>query len=143
MSIWFRQYSMEEARKFQRNTMGEHLGIEVTDIGPDYLEARMPVDGRTMQPDRILHGGASVALAETLGSVGGSMCVDREQFQIVGVEINANHLRPAMGGQVTGRASPIHLGRRTQVWTIEIRDDEKRLVCVSRLTIAVIERSPK
>jgi 1,4-dihydroxy-2-naphthoyl-CoA hydrolase len=143
MSIWFRQYSMEEARKFQSNTMGEHLGIEVTDIGPDYLEARMPVDGRTMQPDRILHGGASVALAETLGSVGGSMCVDREQFQIVGVEINANHLRPAMGGQVTGRASPIHLGRRTQVWTIEIRDDEKRLVCVSRLTIAVIERSPK
>jgi 1,4-dihydroxy-2-naphthoyl-CoA hydrolase len=140
MSIWFRQYSMEEARKFQRNTMGEHLGIEVTDIGPDYLEARMPVDGRTMQPDRILHGGASVALAETLGSVGGSMCVDRENFRIVGVEINANHLRPAMTGHVTGRASPIHLGRRTQVWNIEIRDDRKRLVCVSRLTIAVIER---
>jgi 1,4-dihydroxy-2-naphthoyl-CoA hydrolase len=143
MSIWFRQYSMEEARKFQRNTMGEHLGIEVTDIGADYLEARMPVDRRTMQPDRILHGGASVALAETLGSVGGSMCVDREQFQVVGVEINANHLRPAMGGHVTGRASPIHRGRRTQVWGIEIRDDDGRLVCVSRLTIAVVERSPK
>jgi len=96
-----------------------------------------------MQPDRILHGGASVALAETLGSVGGSMCVDRERFQIVGVEINANHLRPAMTGHVTGRASPIHLGRRTQVWNIEIRDDRKRLVCVSRLTIAVIERQPR
>ena len=103
----------------------------------------MPVDGRTMQPDRILHGGASVALAETLGSVGGTLCIDRKRFQIVGVEINANHLRPAMGGHVTGRASPIHLGRRTQVWNIEIRDDDKRLVCVSRLTIAVIERQPR
>jgi 1,4-dihydroxy-2-naphthoyl-CoA hydrolase len=143
MSIWFRKYAIDEARKFQQNTMGEHLGIEVTDIGPDYLEARMPVDGRTMQPDRILHGGASVALAETLGSVGGSMCVDRERFQVVGVEINANHLRPATDGHVTGRASPVHLGRRTQVWNIEIRDDRKRLVCVSRLTIAVIERSPR
>ena len=112
----------------------------MTDIGDDYLEARMPVDRRTVQPDRILHGGASVALAETLGSVGGTMCIDRERFQIVGVEINANHLRPAMAGHVTGRASPIHLGRRTQVWAIEIRDDRRRLVCVSRLTIAVIER---
>jgi 1,4-dihydroxy-2-naphthoyl-CoA hydrolase len=143
MSIWFRQYELDEARKFQRGTMGEHLGIEVTDIGADYLEARMPVDGRTMQPDRILHGGASVALAETLGSVGGSMCIDRERFQVVGVEINANHLRPATDGHVTGRASPIHIGRRTQVWNIEIRDDRKRLVCVSRLTIAVIERNPR
>ena len=136
MSIWFRQFKVDELGDFQRDTMGAHLGIEVTDIGDDYLEARMPVDGRTVQPDRILHGGASV----TLGSVGGTMCIDRERFQIVGVEINANHLRPAMSGHVTGRASPIHLGRRTQVWAIEIRDDRKRLVCVSRLTIAVIER---
>ena len=143
MSIWFRQYTMEEARTFQRDTMGAHLGIEVVDIGPDYLEAKMPVDHRTMQPDRILHGGASVALAETLGSVGGSMCVDRERFQIVGQEINANHLRPATGGYVTGRAKPIHLGRRSQVWNIEITDDKKRLICVSRLTIAVIERQPR
>jgi len=143
MSIWFRQFTAGEVDEFQHDTMATHLGIEVTDIGPDYLEARMPVDGRTMQPDRILHGGASVALAESLGSVGGSMCVDRERFQIVGVEINANHLRPAMSGYVTGRASPIHLGRRTQVWNIEIRDDRKRLVCVSRLTIAVIERQPR
>ena len=140
MSIWFRQFDVDEVRQFQRGTMHEHLGIEVTDIGDDYVEARMPVDHRTVQPDRILHAGASVALAETLGSVGGTMCIDRELFQIVGVEINANHLRPAMSGHVTGRASPIHLGRRTQVWGIEIRDDDKRLVCVSRLTIAVIER---
>lgn len=143
MSIWFRQFTIEEVRKFERDTMGEHLGIEIVNIGPDYLEAKMPVDRRTVQPDRILHGGASVALAETLGSVGGSMCVDRERFQIVGQEINANHLRPATGGHVLGRARPIHLGRRSQVWSIEITDDERRLVCVSRLTIAVIERQPR
>lgn len=143
MSIWFRQFDVAQLREFQHDTMGAHLGIEITDIGPDYLEARMPVEGRTMQPDRILHGGASVALAETLGSVGGTMCVDRTRFQIVGQEINANHLRPATGGHVTGRATPIHLGRRSQVWNIEITDDRKRLVCVSRLTIAVIERQPR
>ena len=140
MSIWFRQFTLEEVRKFQRDTMGEHIGIEITGIGPDSLEATMPVDNRTMQPDRILHGGASVALAETLGSVGGSMCVDRERFQIVGQEINANHLRPATGGLVTRRAKPIHLGRRSQVWNIEITDERKRLICVSRLTIAIIQR---
>jgi 1,4-dihydroxy-2-naphthoyl-CoA hydrolase len=143
MSIWFRTFTVEEMRKFQHDTMGAHLGIEFTGLGDDWLEARMPVDGRTMQPDRILHGGASVALAETLGSVGGTMCVDRERFQIVGQEINANHLRPATDGHVTGRASPIHLGRRSQVWNIEITDDRKRLICVSRLTIAVIERQPR
>ena len=137
MSIWFRQFTLDEVRKFQHDTMGEHLGVEIVDIGPDYLEAKMPVDHRTMQPDRILHGGASVALAETLGSVGGTMCIDRARFQIVGQEINANHLRPATGGHVTGRAKPIHLGRRSQVWNIDITDDRKRLICVSRLTIAV------
>jgi 1,4-dihydroxy-2-naphthoyl-CoA hydrolase len=140
MSIWFRQFTLEEVRNFQHDTMGEHLGIEIVDIGPDYIEAKMPVDHRTMQPDRILHGGASVALAETLGSVAGTMCVDRVRFQVVGQEINANHLRPATGGQVTGRARPIHLGRRSQVWNIEITDDRKRLICVSRLTIAILER---
>ena len=140
MSIWFREFTLDEVRKFERGTLGEHLGIEFIQIGPDFVEARMPVDHRTVQPDRILHGGASVALAETLGSIGGSMCVDRERFQIVGQEINANHLRPALGGYVTGRAKPIHVGRRSQVWNIEITDDNQRLICVSRLTIAVIER---
>ena len=143
MSIWFRQFTIDEVRQFQDATMGTHLGIEFTEIGADYIVARMPVDSRTVQPDRILHGGASVALAETLGSVGGSMCVDRAQFQIVGQEINANHLRPATNGHVHGRAAPIHLGRRSQVWNIEIRDDNERLICVSRLTIAVIERQPR
>jgi 1,4-dihydroxy-2-naphthoyl-CoA hydrolase len=140
MSIWFRQFAIDDVRSFQHDTMAAHLGIEFTEIGADHLAAKMPVDGRTMQPDRILHGGASVALAETLGSVGGSMCVDRQKFMIVGQEINANHLRPAKGGHVHGRASPIHLGRRSQVWSIEIKDDRGRLVCVSRLTIAIIPR---
>ena len=140
MSIWFREFTLDEVRKFERGTLGEHLGIEFMQIGPDFVEARMPVDHRTVQPDRILHGGASVALAETLGSIGGSMCVDRERFQIVGQEINANHLRPALGGYVTGRAKPIHVGRRCQVWNIEISDDNQRLICVSRLTIAILQR---
>jgi 1,4-dihydroxy-2-naphthoyl-CoA hydrolase len=143
MSIWFRQFAIDDVRSFQHDTMAAHLGIEFTEIGADHLAAKMPVDGRTMQPDRILHGGASVALAETLGSVGGTMCVDRERFQVVGQEINANHLRPAMSGHVTGRAKPIHLGRRSQVWNIEITDERGRLVCVSRLTIAVVERHPR
>jgi 1,4-dihydroxy-2-naphthoyl-CoA hydrolase len=143
MSIWFHEFTLEEIRRIERGTMDEHLGIEFTRVGPDFVEARMPVDARTVQADRILHGGASVALAETLGSVGGTMCVDRERFQIVGQEINANHLRPAMQGYVHGRASPIHLGGRSQVWGIEIRDDNGRLICVSRLTIAVVDREPR
>ena len=143
MSIWFRQFSLDEVRALERGTMGAHLGIEFMRIGPDHLEARMPVDERTVQPDRILHGGASVALAETLGSIGGAMVVDRERYQIVGQEINANHLRPVREGHVHGSARPIHLGRRSQVWAIEIVDDQQRLVCVSRLTIAVIERLPR
>jgi len=142
MSIWFRQFSIDEVRELQRSTMGAHLEIEIVAIDADRLTARMPVDHRTVQPDGILHGGASVALAETLGSIGGSMVVDRSRYQIVGQEINANHLRPVREGHVHGSARPIHLGRRSQVWAIEIVDDRQRLVCVSRLTIAVIERLP-
>ncbi len=143
MSIWFREYSLDEIRALQHGNMGAHIGIEILRIGPDHLDARMPVDERTTQPDRILHGGASVALAETLGSIGGAMVVDRERFQVVGQEINANHLRAVREGHVHGSARPIHLGRRSQVWAIEIKDDRQRLVCVSRLTLAVIERQPR
>ena len=143
MSIWFQQFSIDEVQSLQRDTMDVHLGIEFVRIGPDHLEARMPVDRRTMQPHGILHGGASVALAETLGSVGGSMVVDLARYLVVGQEINANHLRPAREGHVHGSARPIHLGRRSQVWAIEIVDDGQRLVCVSRLTLAVIERLPR
>jgi 1,4-dihydroxy-2-naphthoyl-CoA hydrolase len=140
MSIWFRQYSLDDISALQDGNMGGHIGIEIVRIGPDHLDARMPVDERTTQPDGILHGGASVALAETLGSIGGAMVVDRERFQVVGQEINANHLRAVRGGYVHGSARPIHLGRRSQVWSIEIFDDQKRLICISRLTLAVIER---
>ena len=143
MSIWFREYSLDDISALQRGNMGQHIGIEIVRIGPDQLEGRMPVDKRTTQPDGILHGGASVALAETLGSVGGAMVVDRERFQVVGQEINANHIRSAREGYVHGTARPIHLGRRSQVWAIEIVDDQKRLVCVSRITLAVIERQPR
>ena len=140
MSIWFKQYSLDDISALQNGNMGGHIGIEIVRIGPDHLDGRMPVDERTMQPDNILHGGASLAFAETLGSVGGSMVVDRERYQVVGQEINANHLRAVREGHVHGTARPIHLGRRSQVWAIEIVDDRKRLICVSRLTLAVIER---
>lgn len=143
MSIWFREFSLKEIHELQRTNMGGHIGIEIVRIGPDHLDGRMPVDHRTMQPDHILHGGASVALAETLGSVGGSMVVDRDRYHVVGQEINANHLRAVREGYVHGGARPIHLGRRSQVWAIEIFDDQKRLICVSRLTLAVIERQPQ
>ena len=143
MSIWFQEYSIDDISSLQRGNMGEHIGIEIVRIGPDHLVGRMPVDERTTQPDRILHGGASVALAETLGSVGGAMVVDREKFQVVGQEINANHIRAVREGFVHGTARPIHLGRRSQVWAIEIVDDQKRLVCVSRITLAVIGRLPR
>ncbi len=143
MSIWFREYGLAEISALQHGNMGAHIGIEIVYIGPDHLDGRMPVDQRTTQPDGILHGGASVALAETLGSVGGAMVADWERCQVVGQEINANHLRPVREGHVHGTARPIHLGRRSQVWGIEIVDDRKRLVCVSRLTLAVIERQPR
>ena len=142
MSIWFQQFSTDEIKAVQRSTMDEHLGVEIVSIGPDHLSARMPVNERTVQPHGILHGGASAALAETLGSIGGSMVVDPERYRVIGQEINANHIRSVREGFVHGTARPIHLGRRSQVWAIEIVDDQKRLVCVSRLTLAVIERRP-
>jgi len=143
MSIWFKHYKLDDISALQDGNMGGHIGIEFVRIGLDHLDARMPVDERTTQPDGILHGGASVALAETLGSIGGSMVVDRARFQVVGQEINANHLRAVRGGYVHGSAKPIHLGRRSQVWAIEIFDDQKRLICISRLTLAVLERQPQ
>lgn len=118
--------------------MPAHLGIEFTEVGPDHMTARMPVDHRTHQPFGRLHGGASVALAETVGSVAAGNTVDRDTSVAVGMEINANHLRPAFDGYVHGTATPINLGRSTQVWSIRIEDDAGKLVCISRLTMAVI-----
>lgn len=123
-----------------RNTLAEHLGILITEIGPDYVRATMPVSSHTHQPQGILHGGASVALAETIGSLGANLCVDLTRYVCVGQEINANHLRPVASGLVTGTARPFHVGARSQVWGIEIRDENDKLVCVSRITMAVVER---
>ena len=140
MTIWRSLYSLEELNAGRSGTMIEHLGIEFSEIGDDFLRATMPVDGRTRQPYGLLHGGASVALAETLGSMGAAMCIDIKEFLCVGQEINANHVRAARSGRVTGTARPVHLGGRTHVWTIDIVNEAAKLVCTSRLTMAIIRR---
>ena len=120
--------------------MVEHLGIEFTAVTENSISAKMPVDERTVQPYGILHGGASVALAETLGSVAAHASIDSTKFQSVGLEINANHLRSVRSGNVYGTASPVHIGRSTHVWSIDIRDENDKLVCTSRITMAIIEK---
>jgi 1,4-dihydroxy-2-naphthoyl-CoA hydrolase len=140
MTIWKSLRSLEDLNSARPGTMVEHLGMEFTEIGDDFIRGTLPVDGRTRQPYGLLHGGASVALAETLGSTGATMCVDTKEFQCVGQEINANHVRAARTGLVTGTARPLHLGGRTQVWSIDIVNNEGKLVCTSRLTIAIIRR---
>ena len=138
MSIWFRPFTLEEIQQYSRGSMTEHLDLRFTEIGPDFLRATMPVDHRTVQPFGLLHGGASVVLAETLGSVASNLCIDTSKFYAVGQEISANHLRSARSGRVTGTARPVHLGGRSQVWDIQLQDEAGRLTCVSRLTMAVI-----
>ena len=140
MTIWKSVRTVEELNSGRAGSLVEHLGIEFTEISDDFIRGTMPVDGRTRQPYGLLHGGASVALAETLGSMGATMCVDPEEFQCVGQEINANHVRAARSGRVTGTARPVHLGGRSQVWVIEVVNDAGNLVCTSRLTIAIIRR---
>jgi len=122
------------------NTLVSHLGIEFTEVGPDFLVARMPVDQRTHQPLGLLHGGASVALAETLGSVAATLCVNPEIQYCVGLEINANHVKSVRSGYVLGKTRAVHIGKRTQVWEIIISNEQQELVCVSRITMAVIDR---
>ena len=129
--------TLEFVTRACRNTMVEHIGIEFTEVGPRHMAARMPVDHRTVQPLGLLHGGASVALAETLGSMAGWCCINRETHDVVGMEINANHIGGIRSGYVHGTTTPVHLGRTTQVWEIKIRDEAGRMVCVSRLTLAV------
>jgi 1,4-dihydroxy-2-naphthoyl-CoA hydrolase len=142
MSIWKSPTTLDQIRERSKDTLIEHLGIEYIEIGDDYLKARMPVDSRTIQTAGILHGGASAALAETLGSIAASMCVDRERKSIVGLEINANHIRPVTGGWVTGITTPIHVGKTTQIWEIRIYNEQDKLVCISRLTVAIIDKQP-
>jgi 1,4-dihydroxy-2-naphthoyl-CoA hydrolase len=124
-----------------KNSMVEHLGIIYTDIGKDSITAKMPVDRRTHQPLGLLHGGASVALAETLGSVAATFSVDHEKYNCVGIEINANHIRSVTKGWVIGTAKPLHLGKSTQIWQIIINNESGELVCISRLTLAVINKN--
>lgn len=140
MSIWRSLRTIEELNGNRAGTLIENLGIVFTEIGADFVRGTMPVDKRTVQPYGLLHGGASVALAETLGSMGASMCVDTAEYQVVGQEINANHVRAARGGLVTGTARAVHLGGRTHVWTIDIVNEAQKLVCISRITMAVIKR---
>ena len=140
MGIWFREFSLDELNAMSRGNLGEHLGIIFTGIGADFLSATMPVEGRTRQPAGLLHGGASVALAEHLGSVAANLCVDSDRTYCVGQEINANHLRGVRSGTVTAVTRPLHLGRRSQVWEIRISTGEGELICISRLTMAVVER---
>jgi 1,4-dihydroxy-2-naphthoyl-CoA hydrolase len=140
MSIWKSQISLEQLKDRSKDTLMEHLGIEYLEIGDDFLKARMPVDSRTRQTAGILHGGASAALAETLGSIAATMCIDWEKKSIVGLEINANHVRPVTAGWVTGITTPIHVGNTTQIWEIKIYNEQEKLVCISRLTVANIDR---
>ena len=139
MAIWHKDAKdVMRAGEREGQTMIGHLGIEVVDVGDDWLTARMPVDHRTVQPQGRLHGGASCALAETVGSIAANMAVEGEEHLAVGLEINANHIRPAKDGYVYGTARPDSIGRTTQVWTIRITDGQDRLICISRLTMAVI-----
>jgi 1,4-dihydroxy-2-naphthoyl-CoA hydrolase len=140
MSIWRSLQSIDELNSNRGGTLIANLGILFTEIGEDFIRATMPVDARTVQPYGLLHGGASVALAETLGSMGAAMCVDAAEYQVVGQEINANHVRAARSGLVTGTARAVHIGGRTHVWSIEIVNDAQKLVCISRITMAVIKR---
>lgn len=143
MGIWKHKLTIEGLQSTCVNTLVDHLGIEFTRIGEDFIEAKMPVDKRTFQPMRLLHGGASVALAETLGSVASVGCIeDISKHAPVGVEINANHIRSGRSGFVYGIVKPIKIGRRMHVWEIKIRDEQEKLLCVSRLTVSIIEISP-
>jgi len=140
MAIWFKKdLSIADLLPLGKDTMAEHIGIEWAELGEDFIAARMPVDSRTKQPYGLLHGGASVSLAETLGSVAAAMVVDDKKYYCVGLEINANHVRSARDGFVTGVAKPIHLGASTHVWEIKIYDEKQKLVCVSRLTVAILK----
>jgi 1,4-dihydroxy-2-naphthoyl-CoA hydrolase len=132
--------SLETLNKMSAKTLAENIGIEFTEIGADWITARMPVDHRTHQPYGLLHGGASVALAETLGSIAAHFCIDNKTHYCVGLEINANHLKGVREGFVYGTAKPIHVGRSTQVWEIRIVNEKKELVCISRITMAILAK---
>lgn len=138
--IWFKEYKIEDALFLGKGNMLEHLGIIIIEAGENFLKGKMPVDHRTIQPMGLLHGGASVALAESLGSIASAMVIDPDKFYGVGLEINANHLRSVSDGFVYGMAKPIHIGGKTHVWSIEITNEENKMICISRLTMAILDR---
>jgi len=141
MSIWFYEdLNLKKVNARGEKTLVEHIDIQVTEIGDDFIAGTMPVDERTIQPLGLLHGGASCVLAESLGSIAANMCLDPEKQVAVGQSINASHIRSARSGRVTGKAKALHLGRSSQVWEILIHDEDQKLVCVSRLTMSVIDR---
>ena len=140
MAIWFTYPTVEDLNKANAGTIHESLGIRFSAVGDDYLEATMPVDKRTHQPYGLLHGGASVVLAESLGSMAAAMVADHDKYYVVGQEINANHVRAVRSGEVTGTARPIHTGQRSHVWEIRIRDERDKLVCISRITLAILPK---
>lgn len=134
-----KEFTLEEINRRGKNTLNEHLGMEFIEVGENYLKARMPVDHRTCQPLGMLNGGASLALAESTGSMAANLCVDREKYVALGLDINGNHLKPVKGGFVYATATPFHLGKSTHVWQIKIEDDRGNLACICRLTMAVVE----
>lgn len=140
MTLWKAPADLDLIRSWQKDTLDQTLGIEITEIGEDFVRGTMPVDARTRQPFGLLHGGASVVLAETLGSTAANLCLEPGTAVAVGLDINANHIRAVTGGHVTGTARPVHVGRTTQVWEIRIEDEAGRLTCISRLTMAVTPR---
>ena len=141
MAIWFnKSISIGDIKDLGRDTMAAFLGLEWVAIGEDLLKMRMPVNEKTKQPYGLLHGGASCVLAETLGSVASALVIDLEKYYCVGLEINANHVRGARDGWVTGICTPLHLGKTTHVWDIKIYDEKEKMICVSRLTVAIISK---
>lgn len=140
MAIWFKKFMPEDLNKRGENTLADFLGIKFTEVGEDRLVATMPANERTKQPMGIVHGGANVVLAETIASTGANAVVDLEKYYCVGLEINANHIRSVREGLVTGIARPIHLGRTTQIWQIDIFNEAGKQTCVSRMTAAVVSR---
>lgn len=141
MSIWTRQPNLQQMSEHARNTAAATLGIEYLEVGDDYLKGRMPVDERTRQPYGILHGGSSVLFAETLGSIAANHCLVSDNKVAVGLDINANHIRPVAKGWVLGTARALHIGSTTQVWEIRIETEQGKTVCISRLTMAIVPRS--
>lgn len=140
MSIWFKEPDLEEINSWSEGTLLEHIGIEITAVGGDYIEGTMPADHRTFQPYKLVHGGANIVLAETLGSIGGMLTINPDKYICVGQEVNGNHLRGVRSGKVRGRAKQVHGGSKSQVWEIRLYDSNDKLSCISRLTLAVVEK---